>query len=647
MQHGLVAAASLDPVTVPVLPRPQPATRVFKPNDTVLAYHGQLLYEGAVLRVLQRNARTTYVINYQGWMKSWNAEVDASVVFEHNDVNLRIAHGLLRDAKIRQSFNSNTVPPQHHHADMRRTPIAAPSPVVAPPPIRPIGTVGTPVAPAVGTPIVRAPVRNPVVAPTVTPGTPVGSPVGTPGAQVGPPFTAPFGSPVGAAGGTPIRPEVATSASAGIRTPAGASVGTPTGTTPIGTPLGAATTALDPHASPLHRGDGEQYPGMLERPVTNIPTATTPSIHHPRTPITPIGATATPSSVDGHGASRIATPTSTVPADAMAATHIINTPGVTHSPGPPLAAATSTPNQDGPRVQHTVNEAHAQDEDEHTDAWMFQIPVTIKQQLIDDWEFITKEQRLVPLPRTPNVNVIIQSWIEQRQHLDRGEFAAVQEVGDGVRTYFDAALPNMLLYKFERQQYDEYFGPTGGGCGDHKPSRHYGAEHLARIIFKIPFMLEDADIDPHIMKRIAEKFNDLAGYIARYGKNMFINIYEPASPEYIEKFNKIPPTPSPTPSEQDPHTNEHEHDFDLSDTASAARTPNRTPNRRMDSSPPSQDSPQDNTPDSNRGRSPSPSSRNNDDDDERSPAIEDMDISSPSDGDIADEETPTPGENSP
>lgn len=58
---------------------------------------------------------------------------------------------------------------------------------------------------------------------------------------------------------------------------------------------------------------------------------------------------------------------------------------------------------------------------------------------------------------------------------------SVEEVLKGLRCYFDKVLPVMLLYKSERQQYDEAVSD------DVSPSTVYGAEHLLRLFGMIFF----------------------------------------------------------------------------------------------------------------------------------------------------------------
>lgn len=52
---------------------------------------------------------------------------------------------------------------------------------------------------------------------------------------------------------------------------------------------------------------------------------------------------------------------------------------------------------------------------------------------------------------------------------------SITEILNGLRCYFDKALPLMLLYKKERQQYHEAV------TNNVSPSTVYGAEHLLRL----------------------------------------------------------------------------------------------------------------------------------------------------------------------
>lgn len=62
---------------------------------------------------------------------------------------------------------------------------------------------------------------------------------------------------------------------------------------------------------------------------------------------------------------------------------------------------------------------------------------------------------------------------------------SVEEIMKGLSCYFDKALPVMLLYKNERQQYQE-------ACPANVfPSAIYGAEHLLRLFGMLVCLPQD------------------------------------------------------------------------------------------------------------------------------------------------------------
>ena len=72
---------------------------------------------------------------------------------------------------------------------------------------------------------------------------------------------------------------------------------------------------------------------------------------------------------------------------------------------------------------------------------------------------------MVPLPRTPSVNHLLQQY-----HSDmRTERKGMSEVVHGIQAYFDKALPNILLYKEERAQVRNFRLHTNM----HRPKKNY------------------------------------------------------------------------------------------------------------------------------------------------------------------------------
>ena len=78
------------------------------------------------------------------------------------------------------------------------------------------------------------------------------------------------------------------------------------------------------------------------------------------------------------------------------------------------------------------------------------IPDHIKAILVDDWENVTKNQQLVPLPCKHSVNSILKDYVEnERPKRQPGSAQAdiLEEVVAGLNLYFEKCLGRILLYR--------------------------------------------------------------------------------------------------------------------------------------------------------------------------------------------------------
>ncbi|KAM3286164.1 protein MRG1 [Capsicum chacoense] len=149
-----------------------------------------------------------------------------------------------------------------------------------------------------------------------------------------------------------------------------------------------------------------------------------------------------------------------------------------------------------------------------------QIPSTLKKQLVDDWEFITQQNKLVKLPRSPTVDDILAKYLEYRSKKDGMMTDPVAEILNGIRLYFDKALPVILLYKKERQQYHEAVSANVS------PSSVYGAEHLMRLFVKLPELLAYAKIEEETLNRMQQKFLDFLKFLQKNQGTFFLSAYD-------------------------------------------------------------------------------------------------------------------------
>lgn len=78
------------------------------------------------------------------------------------------------------------------------------------------------------------------------------------------------------------------------------------------------------------------------------------------------------------------------------------------------------------------------------------IPDHVKALLVDDWENVTKNNQLVPLPHVHPVDEILNDYLaHERPNREPGsaQMDVLEEIMSGLREYFDKALGRILLYK--------------------------------------------------------------------------------------------------------------------------------------------------------------------------------------------------------
>ncbi|KAL6961439.1 Protein mrg1 [Sarracenia purpurea var. burkii] len=152
-----------------------------------------------------------------------------------------------------------------------------------------------------------------------------------------------------------------------------------------------------------------------------------------------------------------------------------------------------------------------------------QIPSTLKKQLVDDWEFITQQDKLIKLPRAPSVDNILTKYLEYRSKKDGMMTDSVGEILNGLRCYFDKALPVILLYKKERQQYQEVV------VDNVSPSSIYGAEHLLRLFVKLPELLACVNIEDETLAHMQQKLLDFLKFLQKNQGTFFLSAYDDGS----------------------------------------------------------------------------------------------------------------------
>ncbi len=119
------------------------------------------------------------------------------------------------------------------------------------------------------------------------------------------------------------------------------------------------------------------------------------------------------------------------------------------------------------------------------------IPDSLKSILVDDWEKVTKEQKLAAVPSPTPINQFLRQYYDSEANTRRvgsADADILEEVIAGVREYFNKSLGRILLYRFERQQFYEVHKWIESGHGEHAGKSlcdMYGCEHLLRLFGKL------------------------------------------------------------------------------------------------------------------------------------------------------------------
>ena len=143
------------------------------------------------------------------------------------------------------------------------------------------------------------------------------------------------------------------------------------------------------------------------------------------------------------------------------------------------------------------------------------LSVALKRELIAGWERITRENKLVALPRDVTVADVLARFVADAKTRARTpeQAALAEEIADGLRAYFDGALRPALLYREERGQAEAALAGPGGT--DKAPSEVYGAEHLLRLFVKLPELLPLGDMDAAAGRALQVKLTEFLRWLQR------------------------------------------------------------------------------------------------------------------------------------
>ncbi|TDL20426.1 MRG-domain-containing protein [Rickenella mellea] len=206
------------------------------------------------------------------------------------------------------------------------------------------------------------------------------------------------------------------------------------------------------------------------------------------------------------------------------------------------SAKSSTKGTGSGRKEGARGTKRGRDEDDGTKKpeMKLNIPDILKARLVDDWEAVTKNSQLLSVPRTPNVQELLEEFKAHVLALPKPPMTPqtlLPTITAGLQLYFDRSLGANLLYRFERPQYAEMrkryvTGQTVIIGKERDMSAVYGAEHLLRMIVSLPSMVASSSMDPESVNILREYVHELLNFMVKERDRIFQTEYETASSQY-------------------------------------------------------------------------------------------------------------------
>ncbi|KAI5970617.1 EAF3 [Candida margitis] len=158
-------------------------------------------------------------------------------------------------------------------------------------------------------------------------------------------------------------------------------------------------------------------------------------------------------------------------------------------------------------------------------------PPELKYLLVNDWQYITKDKKLVDLPSQQSVSTILQDYkIWRSKNLQSHQLGVLTEILHGLEIYFDRSVSLLLLYKYENLQYLDLL-KNNTITQEHSQAKVYGVEHLLRLLVSLPGLISQTTMDALSTNVLVSEVEELLKFL-KDRMSDYQNEYVYTSPQY-------------------------------------------------------------------------------------------------------------------
>lgn len=152
------------------------------------------------------------------------------------------------------------------------------------------------------------------------------------------------------------------------------------------------------------------------------------------------------------------------------------------------------------------------------------LPEELKPWLVDDWDAINRQHKLLEIPAKKTVRDIIEAYVQQKKsNKSTTQFkeAALTDVMNGLIEYFNVMLGAQLLYKSERPQYQDILKQHIGV----EKAKLYGSFHLLRLFVRLGSVVSYTSLDEKCINTLMSHVQDFLKYLVK-NVNVYFNMQQ-------------------------------------------------------------------------------------------------------------------------